>query len=1108
MGQDRTPNRMRGFISPLKFSIDSFWMDQTSALQSTPRAGVPVASQNSPMVLQASGSMEEGDIVQVRTVRAGHVGLAGRSQLQWRPGTSGDFYGRDAYNICSWWEKVAGSNTLKFRPRDALQATDGSVYITAEKQDGSDYDVMVIKRTTSGTYESPISLYTVSDSLAEGFLHSGICELEDGSILIAHWTIDPDTELAQVNIQKSEDAGASWSQVSTDAIPNNIWDFPIDIQNKGTFGSGTAGAELSRIRIRSIGGQTLMTLHIVKHNNTLNFTQSVLYQYLSTNGGLTFEQVAENDDGGFFNHDLQVVNGGFNVTFVEYPASPRTLVLARLASASSPIASAVRYDIDTDTNLQSGAPSTHESDLSVWIDRDGKYYAVSRVIQGTTADQTIILQSEDGGFNWSRMGSGSSTVFVNYEDSSIHNSDSASNLYLSPFIGCSQGGEGLLFHNTAGSAASSYNEVLGCFQLGGYSTLTAPPYRTFSGDTERMRWGVNWIPLQLPGSLGWTANGAATQTLQNGYVNISTGAGDERYYSRSGYTGGLDSGIIARLHFSVNTGVILKPVLQVQISDGSSTSYKVSIRASASLLDLYDEVAGARIGSFRSVDNTLGTDVYLAVSGSNVYAWYRSNASGSPRTWSEIANSSSLTAGSATSNYIYFGAISTGSTRDLDLYECHFSADARTGLQLAFGQNDRELWSRPYPGLGFSVKLDGDLFISTRDGATQEVDQWQIEPRFDYPLENTIYTISPSKRTPWRSPVTSPGPNPSARIALYVDPSQEVTELENDILGVCLDNVNFQNFTIQRHNGSAWINIGTVDNSVYSGGFTRTGASIFSSASPGAVDFPYFMFNECRGWRVKLDDGAGNVKFRKVASNSEGPFIQTSSKFAVLTLEGIDGSEPTSGTATIIPDSVAAVIYLDNQSTSWRDTKAIGILISSQETLEEYLEIGLITAGPLFIPGRQYSRGRQITETQGIEDIETLDGTIFSRNTGNNGRTVRISWTDGVDISALYEVNPEPDYWRGSNRGDAIANYGDAPQALQGFYRYLEGGVHQTVYIPSFGGSIDGDNVVQVFNRRADHMTSRISRPVQITSILGDELEGLGSGEVYRIGSVILEEIK
>jgi len=82
MGTDRTPNNMRGFISPLKFTANSFWMDETTAQQNTPRAGVPRASQNSPMVLQASGFMVEGAVVQVRTVRAGHVGLGRRSQLQ------------------------------------------------------------------------------------------------------------------------------------------------------------------------------------------------------------------------------------------------------------------------------------------------------------------------------------------------------------------------------------------------------------------------------------------------------------------------------------------------------------------------------------------------------------------------------------------------------------------------------------------------------------------------------------------------------------------------------------------------------------------------------------------------------------------------------------------------------------------------------------------------------------------------------------------------------------------------------------------------------------------------------------------------------------------
>ena len=1106
MGTDKTPNQIRGFISPLKLTNESFWMAQTSAQQNTPRAGIPVASQNSPMVLQASGFMDDGDTVQVRTVRAGHVGLGGRSQFQWRPGTSGDFYGRDSFNFNTWWERVIGTTTQKFIPRDCLQAIDGSIYIFVEKQESGNFDVMVLKRATDGTYTTPISLYSSNNSIAEDFLFSGLCQLEDGSIILVHWTVDPDDELAQINVHRTEDAGVTWSQVSTEAVPFDNFNLAID--NKGSFGTGTSGVELSDIRVRSIGGQTLMTAHIIKHNTTLGNNAPVLLQYLSTNQGLTFELLNENNDAGYFSHGLQVVNGTFQISYIEFPASPRCLVIGALASASSPISSSIKYDISTDTNFQNGTAFTHEGELSVWIDTDGKYYAIARQIQGTSSgeDTTQIFQSTNAGKNWSGMGIGGN-VFTNEPAGQINNFSTAPVVHLTNFVGCSQGGEGLIFHNTAGSGASSYSEILGCLQVGGYSTVTAPPYVLFADDTRRMRWAINWFGVQLPTITGWTSTGSGVQTLQNGFINITTPPASQRFYSRTSLSGGLQSGMIARLHIKITTGSVPKPVMMVQISDGSSTSFKVSVRASANRLQLYDEEASSGFG-FTFVDMTKETDILLAVSISNGYCWFLEDAKHTSRTWTQLANSSSLTSGTQTTQFFRFGAIDSGSLRDISITECHLSHDTHTGRQLAFGQTDRELWSRPFPGLGFSVKLDKDLFILTRDGATQEVDTWQIEPRFDYPLDNIVYTISPTKRTTWRSP-SEAGPLTSARIALFVDSSQEKTELENDMLGVCLDNINFQNFDIEIHNGTTWTTIATVNNAAYNGAFTRTGATIISSATSGTIDHPYFFFNECEGWRVKLDDGAGNIKYRKIVSNSEGPFINTLSKFSVLTLEGVDGTEPTTGTATIIPDSVTVLIYLENtHTTPLRDMKAIGINLSSQETVEDFFQIGLVTIGPMFVPGRQYSRGRQITEVQGLEDIEAQVGTVFSRNTGNNGRSIHIAWADGVDISDLYSTNSEPDYFRGSNRGDAIANVGDAPTALQGFYRYLEGGLHQTVYIPRFTGSIDGNNSVQILNRRADHMTCRITDPVQITNIVGDELQGLGEGEVFRVGTIQLDEIR
>jgi hypothetical protein len=489
---------------------------------------------------------------------------------------------------------------------------------------------MVIKRSTDGTYSTPTSLYSSDASIAEDFLFSGLCELEDGSIICVHWTVDEDDELAQVNVHRTEDEGTTWSQVSTEAVPFDQTN--LSIENKGSFGAGTAGVDLSDIRVRSIGGQTLMTAHIIKHNTTLGNAAPVLLQYLSTNQGLTYDLIAENNDAGYFSHGLQVVNGTFHVSYIEYPASPRVLVIGAMASATSPISSSIKYDISTDTDFQTGTAFTHEGELSVWIDTDGKYYAIARQIQGTSSweDTTQIFQSDDGGKNWSGMGTGGS-VFTNQPAGQINNFLTAPVLHLTNFVGCSQGGEGLVFHNTAGSGASSYNEILGCLQIGGYSTVTAPPYVLFADDTRRMRWAINWFGVQVPDSVGWGIVGAGTDTLQNGYLNITTDATNEKYFTRTSLSGGLQSGMIARVHIKVTTGAILKPILQLQISDGSSTSYKVSVRASATQLDLYDEEAGARVGSLRSVDMTEEADILLAISDSNVYAWYRENMVSSER---------------------------------------------------------------------------------------------------------------------------------------------------------------------------------------------------------------------------------------------------------------------------------------------------------------------------------------------------------------------------------------------------------------------------------------------------------------------------------------------
>jgi hypothetical protein len=151
------------------------------------------------------------------------------------------------------------------------------------------------------------------------------------------------------------------------------------------------------------------------------------------------------------------------------------------------------------------------------------------------------------------------------------------------------------------------------------------------------------------------------------------------------------------------------------------------------------------------------------------------------------------------------------------------------------------------------------------------------------------------------------------------DTAQDMTVLGNDAICITLQGINFGDFEVQRHNGSSWSTIATYDNRVYNGNFVRDGASLRGLAVSG---YPYLFFNECAGWYARMTNG-GTTKVRKVRTNSEGVFALTgtNTKYAVLQLEGIDGTEPTSGTLELIPDRCTVVVNLKGTANN-REAKA------------------------------------------------------------------------------------------------------------------------------------------------------------------------------------------
>ena len=219
----------------------------------------------------------------------------------------------------------------------------------------------------------------------------------------------------------------------------------------------------------------------------------------------------------------------------------------------------------------------------------------------------------------------------------------------------------------------------------------------------------------------------------------------------------------------------------------------------------------------------------------------------------------------------------------------------------------------------------------------------------------------------------------------------------------------------------------------------------------------------------------------------------------MLQIEGAKSTDPTSGTAYLIPDSVTILLH------NVGDLAGIKIRITAQRTLEGYYQIGQMVLGNLIMPAGQYSRGRTIALNADVVESTDNNGVLRSRRAGRGGRVARVAWTDGVDISALYETNADPDYWKINTSGNAIAAQGSAPTTMLGLVSYLAGSTEALVYLPHIEKTANSSSVI---NRYHDHILCTMGNDVQIESVIGSENRPTGEGEVFRVGTVVLRETR
>lgn len=1095
---DTSPDNLRGFIIPLEMDADNQWADQSIFTQGTRRAGLSSPDQDSGLVVQTSG-LQGTDIITIRTAEAGHI--QDKPKFEWKESTESDYYGSDAANMLSHWRTVvsnSGTATTTLIPRDAIRLSETSEIIAvAEKQTASQNSIQIIRISTTGTATTTNIETVATGTLVSQSRHGALCEMPDGSILLAHWQVNSIDNTANLLVYRSIDNGVNWSLKSKRALPDNI-------SVAGSPGAGASGFDLARIRMAASSSQVILLAELQSHNTSLS-NRNLCAQYASTSEGMKFTEVITTSGAQAFHQmDVETVGEAFVISWLEVDG----IKITRLTNAHESIGKALTV-LASDSFSFPSTTATATANLlagekSMWLDDDQRLYIVAESTALSDKGDIFVAFSEllgisyrDLGKTWVQLGQALSST----NPRCYTPSDTDDNLKNIIGVSGTFGDQMLLVNMEPGDTGNNHGGSLFGYHLGGYGTVTYPRLIEYPQERNRGMNFLDWLPIRLPAVTGWTASGTGTEALQGDHFQLDVTAGNTKAYSQT--FADKTGGFIAKFKVKVVSGASTTKGtgFDVQIEEiAGSNVYTIRLVIGLTHLYLYDANASTTVpiafaGSLSAPD---GFDIILQLdNATGVTSVYYRASTVTPRRYSLLQGTAAAATGSG--NQVKFG-VTSGHVANI---ECHwfnvsYSIGAtRTGKLIDTTKNN----AKPYPPHGFMTHIANGLKISTKDGPAREGETFQIAPRFDTPATNMLYAIQPSARVGWRGDaIANPDTNntPQERVAWQIDTALTANHRTlGGTFGISLKNINFKDVTIERYDAgsTSWVSVATFANGIPFN-FTRAGNTISSTSSSGE----FFHFGECIGWRVMLTSGDTSV-VRKINYNAEGVLSNQTTKQCIIQLEDALTGDPASGSAFLIPNDLTVLL------SSLNDTAGYRINITAQRTREGYFEIGKMVMGPVVFPAHQYGRGRTIQYVADVESSTQSNGILRTHATGDGGRTFRIAWAEGVDISELFDSPANPDYYTSSSAGAAIptAAEGSAPTTMLGLVKHLVGSSNAVVYLPIVRRSAATERSL---NRYHEHAMVTVGDDLQIENVLGDESLGQGSGELMRVGTVTLREIR
>lgn len=1087
----RTKEYLRGFLIPHNFTLDDVVNIAGIPINFTTSsafADVPLPQRSSSLFVGATGGTTIAADLQIVTNKAGSSASAEYTVRDNTDSTS-VFYGYNQESFISGWINLRARSSQNYYYRhDVISDGDGGYIVAYERiVGGSTRAILATLVDGQGTVTESTVAGTVTMGSGPNFGSRGnpaLVHLSDNSFLCIVVIVD-DSNKANINVYRSIDGGSSFSIISRKAL-----DESIDVSS-GNY-------TIKRASAAALHGQILLVFSADTASSSFT-KKNQLIQYASVDGGGTFKKVTtstEIDTNSFKSVQVYKTQNQLALCYIGATDEIHNILMPHAFFSAQSLRTAGKFikiniggsandfAAGSDNNMTSGRVTAHAS-------ADGSIMAIAKDV----SDNTLVAFFSSDARNWFSLLTNAAPT----SQPSVFFLDTTE--CINEFVSATYKGGALLAHNWT---KSNNGESIGVAYLGGFSTVTNQYRENYYSNLNPLARGqtnFTWLPMILPSaSSQLTKTGTGTESLSAGYVELNvTSSQNDIIYTRTQSISSVRPGamILGEVVVQEDISQSVPAITQLEVELSTGNHWKIKIQFFEGRLEVFDVAVGST--SILQQDVNLNTALEFIVhiwNGKGAFYW-RYKGFDSLRRYNEGFKNRSLgttAAGSTSQTIVQFGVDGSPSTGTAQArFHKFFCVDAAGAVDMS-NMSDTDLIGKRFSTVQ-PQQIDNGVAIFAQNGPTYIGDEWTIKATSNNSIDNMFYDVSPSPRVQWHSEAVPAGSNlPQQRFALQL--ASAASDFGNDIIALHLSNINFKDAKLLYYDGTVFQTHTSFETS--SGlkhGYLRAGKSI-KQDSGTVFDRNYYFYNELKGYIAMLVSGE-NTEFFNVVSNTEGGFGNVTGKQASVLLD----AEPSfNGTVFFIPRDVTLVVNLNGL-----DANRWALELPAQKTIDNQFKIGLLHLGPLAITGTQYSKGRKISIESGNIVEVTPDKTRYSKAFSPDQRTVSISWSDGVDISSLYNNNPDPDYYESSSSGgaEAVSVYQDAPYMMEGILRGLQGSHRPLVYLPSITTSSD----TRIYNRRAQHLLGVIEGNVDVESITGEELLGNGIGEVLRVGTINIVEV-